>query len=77
MSFKDRLIIVGGSIAAALLISISWVNTALAARGLGDGDGPDADEGVWPLFIVGGLVLIGVVAFFVVKSRTSAQSRNR
>ena len=77
MSLKDRLVIVGGSIAAALLISISWMNTALAAGGLGDGDGPDADEGAWPLLILGGLVLIGVVAFFVVKSRVRAQSRNR
>ena len=75
MSLKDRLVIVGGSIAAALLISIFWLNTALAAGGLGDGDGPDADEGAWPW--LGGLVLIGVVAFFVVKSRVRAQSRNR
>lgn len=77
MSFKDRRVLVGGSIAAAFLIGLSWVNTALAAGGLGDGDGPDADEGAWPLLIVGGLVLIGLIAFFVLKARVRAQSRHR
>jgi len=58
-------------------IGISWVNTALAAGGVGDSDGPDADEGAWPLLIMGGVVLIGVIAFFVMKSRARAQSRHR
>ncbi len=75
MVLKDRLVIVGGSMTAALLIGISWMNTALAVGG--PGDGPDGDEVVWPLLALGGLVLIGVVAFFVVKSRVRAQSRNR
>jgi hypothetical protein len=78
MSLKDRLVLVDGSMAAALLIGLfSWVNTALAAGGLGDGDGPDADQGAWPLLIVGGLVLIGLIAFFVLKARVRAQSSHR
>ncbi len=77
MFLKDRLLIMGSSVLVALLFGFSWVSTALAAGGMGDGDGMDGDELLWPLLVIGGLVIVGVVTYFVVQGRERSQAQKR
>ena len=70
---KTRFLVLGGSLLAALQFSLATVIPALAAGT--DGDGVDGDEGLVPLLIVGGaVVLIGVVTYLVVRLRTTPRS---
>jgi O-antigen/teichoic acid export membrane protein len=78
MFLKDRLLIMGSSVMVALLFGFSWVSTALAAGGVGDGDGVDGDELLWPLLVIGGgLLLIVVITYFVWQRRSRSQSQER
>jgi hypothetical protein len=77
MFLKDRLLIMGSSVMIALLFGFAWVSTALADGGVGDGDGIDGDELLWPLLVIGGLLLIGVITYFVWQRRSRSQSQER
>ena len=61
---------------SAFLFSIAWITPVLAAGG-GDGDGFDGDETIWPLLVLGGMILIGAIIFFVRRSRLRAASSAR
>ena len=69
---KDQLLKIGTSVLAALLLVVGFMGTALAQTG--DGDGFDGDELGFPLALVA-LVVVGLVAFMIVRWRTSARSR--
>jgi hypothetical protein len=59
---------------AALLLWFSILSPALAES---DGAGFDGDELVLPFtFILGAIIMVGVVAFFVVRNRTKARHRD-
>ena len=75
MFLKNRMLIIGGSMMTALLLGFSWVSTALATSGVGDGDAPDGDELMWPLLLIAGLIIIGIITYFVVQRRSRSQSQ--
>ena len=73
---KARFLVLGGSLLAALQFSLATVIPVLAA-GTG-GDGVDGDEGMVPLLIVGGaVVLIGVIAYLALRIRSTSRSEER
>ncbi len=70
---KTHFLFLGGSLLAALQFSLAMVIPAFAAGT--DEDGVDGDEGLIPLLIVGGaVVLIGVIAYLAVRIRTMSRS---
>ena len=77
MSLKNRLLVIGSSVMTALLFAFSWVSTALAASSVGDGDGLDGDELMWPLLVIAGLIIVGIITYFVVQRRSRSQSQGR
>ncbi len=72
---KDRLLIISSSVMAALLFSFSWAGAALADGGVEDGDGIDGNDLLWPLLMIGGLLITGVITFFVWQRRSRSQSQ--
>lgn len=68
---------IGSSFMVACFLGFAWGSTALAAGGVGDGDGFDGDEVIWPLLVLGAIAFVGVLTFLVIRSRRSAQSQNR
>ena len=69
---KDRLLRMGASVEATLLLVFGLIGTALAQTG--DGDGFDGDEAWFPLALIA-LVVVGLVAFLIARRRTSPRSR--
>lgn len=69
---KDRLLRMGTSVVAALLLVFGLIGTALAQTG--DGDGFDGDALWFPLALIA-LVVVGVVVFVLARQRASARSR--
>lgn len=69
---KERLLRMGTSVVAALLLAFGLIGTALAQTG--DGDGFDGDELWFPLALIA-LVVVGLIAFMIARRRTGPQSR--
>jgi hypothetical protein len=69
---KERLLRMGTSAVAALLLAFGLIGTALAQTG--DGDGFDGDELWFPLALVA-LVVVGLIAIMIARRRTGPQSR--
>ena len=72
MITKDRLLRMGASVVAALLLVFGLIGTALAQTG--DGDGFDGDELWLPLALVA-LVVLSLIAVTIIRRRTGSRSR--
>ena len=64
MSLKNRLLTLALSAYGLLLLGLTFVSTAFAEGGVGDGDGPDGDELLLPLAL-GVLLVVGVGAYWL------------
>lgn len=72
MRVNDQFLRIGTSVLAGLLLAATFMCTALAQTG--DGDGFDGDELWFPLALIA-LVVVGLVVLMIARRRTDPRSR--